>query len=175
MWYPSPDSNWEPPRLERGASAYWARGVWWTTRDSNPDLPSCKDGVLPLRPVAHGANGGVRTHCLCLTKAAHIRMCFDGLTQSPSTLIGRTLSPRFRPLRYRTSRSPVSGHTRHRARYHHPDRTGMVVNGPLGASLELPQGLEPCPPHYRCGSCRLDDRSLVVGTGLEPVIFRVWA
>ena len=30
------------------------RGYWWTPRDSNPDLPPCKRGMLPLQQEPTG-------------------------------------------------------------------------------------------------------------------------
>lgn len=35
--------------------------------------------IVAVRPRQYGANRGIRTHYLVLTKDAHIRMCLEGM------------------------------------------------------------------------------------------------
>lgn len=107
MWWPSPDSNRDPLRLERSASTDWARGLWkprwdshplhpgcsrnlrlfrsrlwWSPRDSNPDLPPCKGGMLPLQQDPSGTPCGTRTHSLCL-EGRHVAVDTNGVWKVP--------------------------------------------------------------------------------------------
>jgi hypothetical protein len=93
--YPERDSNPQPPRPERGASASWATRAWWsewTDPGSNRAREACKATLHTSAPPR--ASGRTRTDYLRRTKATQVLTCFAGIGT-----LGRTRTGTIRPLK----------------------------------------------------------------------------